>query len=89
MNRSLIVGGAFFRNECRGIQCTSTANNAEEYDRHDQIAYYVAYPLGFNNAVVKLVFSQATGYQELLSPGNTNKLNASMYSLRLRFAYYY
>ncbi len=89
VNRSLIVGGAFFRNECRGIQCTSTANNAEEYDRHDQIAYYVAYPLGFNNAVVKLVFSQATGYQELLSPGNTNKLNASMYSLRLRFAYYY
>ena len=89
MHRALIVGGAFFRTECRGIQCTTTANNAEEYDRHDQLAAYVAYPLGFNNAVVKLVFSEATGYQELLNPGNTTKLNAHMYSLRLRFAYYY
>jgi hypothetical protein len=89
MPRSLIVGGAFFRTECRGIRCTTTANNAEEFDRHDQLAAYVAYPLGFNNAVVKLVLSEATGYQELLSPGNTTKLNATMYSARLRFAYYY
>jgi hypothetical protein len=84
--RSLFVGGAFFRTECRGILCTTTANNAEEYDRHDQLAAYFAYPLGFNNAVVKLVFSEAIGYQQ---PANPPNLNAHMYSVRLRFAYYY
>jgi hypothetical protein len=82
-NRSLFVGGAFFRTEYL------STGGTDEYHRHDQLAAYLAYPLGFNNAVVKLVFSEATGYQELLNPGNTTELNAHMYSLRLRFAYYY
>lgn len=83
VNRSLLVGSGFFRTEYR----INGADN--EYDRQDQLAAYVAYPLGFNNAVVKLVFSEATGYQESLVPGNTTTLNARMYSVRLRFAYYY
>ncbi len=83
MPRSLFLGGAFFRTEY-----LSTGGTAE-YQRHDQLAAYLAYPLGFNNAVVKLVFSEATGYQELGTQGNYAYLNARMYSVRLRFAYYY
>jgi hypothetical protein len=80
MPRSLFLGGAFFRTEYNSTGAVT------EYDRHDQLAAYFAYPLGFNNAVVKLVFSEATGYQQPQSPPN---LNAHMYSVRLRFAYYY
>ena len=80
MPHSLFLGGAFFRTEYNSTGAET------EYDRHDQIAAYLAYPLGFNNAVVKLVFSEATGYQQPLNPPN---LNAHMYSVRLRFAYYY
>jgi hypothetical protein len=78
INRSLILGGAFFR--------TENTNQDDDYQRHDQFAAYLAYPLGFNNAVAKLVFSRATGYQQLHG-GDT--LDAGMYSVRLRFAYYY
>jgi hypothetical protein len=78
IKRSLILGGAFFR--------TENTNQDDDYWCHDQFAAYLAYPLGFNNAVVKLVFSKATGYQQ----GHAgDKLDADMYSLRLRFAYYY
>jgi len=80
MPRSLFVGGAFFRTEF------NSTGGTPEYDRHDQRAAYFAYPLGFNNAVVKLVFSEAIGYQQ---PANPPNLNAHMYSVRLRFAYYY
>ena len=83
MHRSLLVGGAFFRTEYTDTVAKS------EYDTQDQIAASLAYPLGFNNAVVKLVLSEAKGYQESLTPGNDTNLNAHMYSLRLRFAYYY
>lgn len=82
-NRSLFVGGAFFRTEYL------STGGTDEYHRHDQLAAYLAYPLGFNNAVVKLVFSEATGFRQLGTPGNESYLNAHMYSLRLRFAYYY
>jgi len=80
LRRSLFIGGALFRTEYRSTGGTT------EYDSHDQRAAYLAYPLGFNNAVVKLVFSEAIGYQQPLNPPN---LNAHMYSVRLRFAYYY
>ena len=85
MPRSLLLGGAFFRTEYRSTGATN------EYDSQNQIAAYLAYPLGFNNAVVKLVLSEATGFQQLLTPANevTSTLNAHMYSVRLRFAYYY
>jgi len=78
MHRSLIAGGAFFRTEYR--------NEDDLYHRHDQLAAYLAYPLGFNNAVVKLVFSKATGHQE---HRQDPIVDGDMYSLRLRFAYYY
>ena len=77
---SLIVGGALFRTEFHDV------GGLGMYQRHDQIAAYLAYPLGFNNAVVKLVFSEAIGYQQ---PPNPPNLDAHMYSVRLRFAYYY
>jgi hypothetical protein len=83
IHRSLFLGGAFFRTEYL------SSGGTAEYQRHDQLAAYLAYPLGFNNAVVKLVFSDATGYRQLGSQGNESYLNAHMYSLRLRFAYYY
>ena len=78
MDRSLIAGGSFFR--------TEDTNQDNDYQRHHQLAAYLAYPLGFNNAVVKLVFSYATGYQQ----DHSGELHhADMYSARLRFAYYY
>jgi hypothetical protein len=80
MPRSLIVGGAFFRTEYRDV------GGLNEYELHDQLAAYLAYPLGFNNAVVKLVFSRATGSYQLPNPPTTD---GAMYSARLRFAYYY
>ena len=80
MPRSLFLGGAFFRTEFR------SEGAVDNYQRHSQVAGYLAYPLGFNNAVVKLVFSYATGYQQSASLGD---INGDMYSLRLRFAYYY
>jgi hypothetical protein len=80
---SLIAGGAIFRTEY-----LSTGGTAE-YQRHDQLAAYLAYPLGFNNAVVKLVFSEAIGHRQLGTPGSETYLDAHMYSVRLRFAYYY
>lgn len=83
MPRSLFLGGAFFHTEYRDRVDKSV------YDSQDQIAASLAYPLGFNNAVVKLVFSEAKGHEESLTPGNTTTLNARMYSVRLRFAYYY
>ena len=78
MHRSLILGGGGFRTEWR--------DQDDNYHRHDQLAGYLAYPLGFNNAVVKLVFSRAIGHRQL---SNQEVLDGDMYSLRLRFAYYY
>ena len=77
---SLIVGGALFRTEFHDV------GGLGMFQRHDQIAAYLAYPLGFNNAVVKLVFSEAIGYQQ---PPVLPNVDAHMYSVRLRFAYYY
>ena len=78
MARSLIAGGSFFR--------TEDTNQDNDYQRHHQLAAYLAYPLGFNNAVVKLVFSYTTGYQQ---DHSGEQHHADMYSARLRFAYYY
>jgi hypothetical protein len=80
MPRSLIAGGAWFWTEYRD------KGGSNIYQGHQQIAAYLGYPLGFNNAVVKLVLSEAIGYQQNPNPPN---VNAHMYSARLRFAYYY
>jgi hypothetical protein len=84
-HRSLVLGGAFFRTEYTS-HAAGQPDIVDIYQQHDQLAGYLAYPLGFNNAVVKLVFSEGIGYQQPLNPPN---LNAHMYSVRLRFAYYY
>ncbi len=65
---------------------SSSAGGARYVPAARSIAGYLAYPLGFNNAVVKLVFSDARGYQQ---PANFGYINGGMYSARLRFAYYY
>jgi len=49
--RPLIFGG--------GLHRTELLTEVEEFQRHVQGAAYVAYPLGFNNAMVKLVLSQS------------------------------
>ncbi|MGB8296953.1 MAG: hypothetical protein WCG85_16100 [Polyangia bacterium] len=49
----------------------------------------IGHALGFSNAVVKLVFSKANGFQQLHRDTSSTTLNADMYSVRLRFAYYY
>ena len=75
---SFIVGGSWFH--------TEYSDEDGLYQRHNQYAGYLAYPLGFNNAVAKLVVSKASGHQE---HRQDPFVDAEMYSVRLRFAYYY
>jgi hypothetical protein len=51
MGRRLILGA--------GVHRTEVLTEVEEFKRHVQQAAYIAYPLGFNNAMVKLVLSQS------------------------------
>jgi hypothetical protein len=51
MGRRLILGA--------GAHRTEFLSEVEEFKRHVQGAAYIAYPLGFNNAMVKLVLSQS------------------------------
>jgi hypothetical protein len=88
---SLILGGGWFHTEYLSNDNPLTTNN-QTYQRHDQYAAYAIYPLGFNNAVVKLVYSRATGHQEhgdATAPGGPTILDGTMNALRLRFAFYY
>jgi hypothetical protein len=49
--RSLIVGV--------GVNRTEKLYENEDFERHDQNAAYLAFPLGFNDAMIKLVVSKA------------------------------
>jgi hypothetical protein len=49
--RSLIVGV--------GMNRTENLYDNQDFERHDQGAAYIAFPLGFNDAMVKLVISKA------------------------------
>jgi hypothetical protein len=51
MNRSLIVGV--------GLNQTKVDIDAGDKEKHVQGATYIAFPLGFNDAMIKLVFSKA------------------------------
>jgi hypothetical protein len=51
LERSLIVGV--------GINRTELLVDNGDFERHDQGAAYVAFPLGFNDAMIKLVLSKA------------------------------
>ena len=76
INRGLIIGGGLSRTE----QLTKT----EAFQRHIQGAAYVAYPLGFNNAMVKVVGSYANG---LSDDANHEILQGHMLSVRVRLSF--
>ena len=78
--------GGYLQLDAGGLFRTEFLDNDKLFQRHWQAAGYIAYPLGFNNAVVKLVLSKATGYQ---THRDDPVLDSDMYSLRLRFAFYY
>jgi hypothetical protein len=82
--RSLIVGV--------GVNRTEKLYENEDFERHDQNAAYIAFPLGFNDAMIKLVVSKA----DLLfedADSNTHVVVASNKSdmvsgrLRVRFSF--
>ncbi len=81
LGRSLIVGG--------GAHVTESVVDNGDFERHIQSAAYAAYPLGFNNAMLKLVVSDAsllvledTG-DGVTFTSRTNHMRAA----RLRFSY--
>jgi hypothetical protein len=80
--RSLIVGFGLHRTE-------ALAEN-ENFRQHTQIAAYVAYPLGFDAAKVKLVLSRSD-LTSLTLVDEMNRVfteaNSAMSAARLRFAY--
>jgi hypothetical protein len=62
----------------------------ENYREHTQYAAYLAYPLGFNGALVKLVLSRSDLTNlTLVDEMNRvfNESESAMSSARLRFAY--
>lgn len=80
--RSLVLGAGAYR--------TEKLNDADEFDRHIQGAAYVYFPLGFNNAGLKFVFSRATDHLELSNGNNTFiAYNSALTAARVRFEYYY
>ncbi len=58
------------------------SDDQNDYEKHNQYAVYVAMPLGFNQARVKLVASDA----ELHVAGNTSPYDSRMRSIRLRYS---
>jgi len=80
-NRALILGF--------GMNRTEVLDQVNNFEQHYQEAAYVLFPLGFNDASVKLVVSQAT--LDILSvkgEGMATQLPTStMRAARLRFSY--
>jgi hypothetical protein len=78
--RPIIVGA--------GVNRTELLAETNTFDRHVQSAVYVAVPLGFNNAMVKIVASNANGHQELATgPGVFQVQNDKMYAARVRLSF--
>jgi hypothetical protein len=65
--RSLIVGV--------GMNRTENLYENQDFERHDQGAAYIAFPLGFNDAMIKLVLSKADLLVEDVDPA-TNVVTA-------------
>jgi hypothetical protein len=77
-NRSVILGvGPNYT--------TKTAAN-DDKENHLQVAGYIAYPLGFNNAFVKLVVTES---RDNLSPSAAEAQSSNVFAARIRFAMYY
>jgi hypothetical protein len=81
MDRSLIVGF--------GLNRTEVVDDIQNFEQHYQGAAYLLYPLGFNAASVKLVFSQATlDIESAKGVGVAEKLPLStMRAVRARLTY--
>ncbi len=81
VDRSLIVGF--------GLNRTEVVDDIKNFEQHYQSAAYLLYPLGFNAASVKLVFSQATlDIQSAKGAGVAETLPLStMRAVRLRLTY--
>ena len=80
--RGLIVGFGLNRTEALAVN--------ENFRQHTQYAAYIAYPLGFNAAVVKLVLSRSDLTNlTLVDPMNRtfNESKSAMSAARVRFAY--
>jgi hypothetical protein len=81
-DRSLILGFGLNRTEALAVN--------ENFRQHTQYAAYIAYPLGFNAAMVKLVLSRSD-LQNMTLVDEMNRVfnesNSAMSSARLRFAY--
>ena len=84
--RSLIIGA--------GLQHTELVMKTDNYQTHMQGAAYIAFPLGFNDAMLKFVLSRAEAENFVRSsadgaPLTYNKAESAMTAGRLRFAYYF
>jgi len=79
--RGLIIGG--------GAHRTELLTEVEEFKRHVQGAAYIAYPLGFNNAMVKLVLSQSDVLWEEPSGDVFILRNSKMIAGRVRVSFYF
>ena len=82
--RSLILGV--------GAHRTERIQKTDDYQVHTQGAAYIAFPLGFNDAMVKFVMSRAEldNYQRTSTPGAPLTLRltqSAMTAGRLRFKY--
>lgn len=78
LERSLIVGV--------GMNRTENLYNNQDFERHDQGAAYIAFPLGFNDAMIKLVLSKADLLYEDADPatGIVTARTSDMLAGRLR-----
>lgn len=78
LERSLIVGV--------GMNRTELLVDNQDFERHDQGAAYIAFPLGFNDAMVKLVLTKADLLFEDadMATGVVTARNSDMVAGRLR-----
>ena len=81
IQRSLILGF--------GLNRTEVVDQVDNFEQHHQGAAYALFPLGFNDAALKLVVSQATlDIQKANGDGTATQLPTStMRAARLRFSY--
>jgi hypothetical protein len=72
-----------------GLNRTEVVDQVDNFEQHYQGAAYALFPLGFNDAALKLVFSQATlDIQKANGDGTATQLPTStMRAARLRFSY--
>jgi hypothetical protein len=79
--KSLIVGG--------GVNRTERLYDNNNFESHIQGAVYAGYPLGFNNAMLKLVVSRADAYVEEDTGDGVTFLarNSVMFATRVRLSF--